>query len=311
MGMFRLDGPTRTQIPLQMTRWLPRAYNPAARLLDRAKVTHMADSTYPSSFEGLMALVAYLRGPDGCPWDSEQTRASMRNYVREESHELLDAIDEDDAAKVAEELGDVLFHAAFQIKLGTESGEFGEEAVFGAVIEKLVRRHPHVFGGVDLRGPADVLPQWYDIKRQERSDRGGSVLDGVPKSLPALAHAQTVQDRASRVGFDWDDLDGVLRKVKEEVDELREADSPARIKAEIGDLLFSLVNVCRWLETDAESALRESSVRFQRRFEHMERASAERGVDFAALTLAEKEALWQEAKRSADGDREQPGRGSP
>ena len=260
----------------------------------------MSDTNYPSSFDGLMALVAHLRGPDGCPWDHEQTRASMRNYVREESHELLDAIDEDDAAKIAEELGDVLFHAAFQLMLGAETGEFGEEDVFGGVIEKLVRRHPHVFGDVEVRGSADVLPRWYDIKRQERSDEDSSVLDGVPSSLPALAHAQTIQQRAARVGFDWDDLDGVLRKVVEEVAELREAEDNARARAELGDLLFSVVNACRWLETDAETALRESSDRFRRRFEHMERASAERGVDFEALTLDEKEALWQKAKRSVD-----------
>ena len=269
----------------------------------------MSEPTYPSSFEGLMALVAHLRGPDGCPWDREQTRASMRNHVREESHELLDAIDEDDARKVAEELGDVLFHAAFQLRLAAESGEFGEEDVFGAVIEKLVRRHPHVFGDDEARDAADVLPRWYDIKRQERSDRGGSVLDGVPRSLPALAHAQTVQDRAARVGFDWDDMDGVLRKVDEEIDELRGAEDRARAEAELGDLLFSLVNVCRWLETDAETALRESSARFRRRFEYMERASAERGVDFEALALDEKEALWQEAKRAVDVGRVEPGRG--
>ena len=262
----------------------------------------MSEPTYPSSFEGLMALVAHLRGPDGCPWDREQTRASMRNYVREESHELLDAIDEDDAAKVAEELGDVLFHAAFQLKLAAESGEFGDEDVFGGVIEKLVRRHPHVFGDVDLEGADEVLPRWYDIKRQERSEQGGSVLDGVPRSLPALAHAQAVQQRAARVGFDWDDLDGVLRKVDEEIDELRRADDRAGAEAEMGDLLFSLVNACRWLDADAETALRESSDRFRRRFEHMERASAEQGVDLEALTLDEKEALWQEAKRSVDVD---------
>ena len=268
----------------------------------------MSEPTYPSSFEGLMALVSHLRGPDGCPWDREQTRSSMRNYVREESHERLDAIDEDDAAKVAEELGDVLFHAAFQLRLAAESGEFGEEKVFGGVIEKLVRRHPHVFGDVDVRAAPDVLPRWYDIKRQERSDEGGSVLDGVPRSLPALAQSQAVQQRAARVGFDWDDLDGVLRKVVEEVEELREADDRARAEAELGDLLFSLVNACRWLDTDAETALRESSDRFRRRFAHMERASAERGVDFETLTLDQKEALWQEAKRSVDSDPDESGR---
>ena len=260
----------------------------------------MPEQSYPSSFEGLMALVASLRGPDGCPWDREQTRASMRNYVREESHELLDAIDEGDSAAVAEELGDVLFHAAFQLRLGIEGGEFEPADVFRGVIDKLVRRHPHVFGDDEARDAADVLPRWHEMKRRERAGRGGSALDGIPKSLPALAHAQALQQRAARVGFDWDDLDGVLRKVDEEVGELREADGRARVEAELGDLLFALVNACRWLDADAETALRESSDRFRRRFEHMERGSAERGLDFEALTLDEKEALWQEAKRSVD-----------
>jgi tetrapyrrole methylase family protein/MazG family protein len=256
----------------------------------------MTSSTYPTTFDGLMQLVTHLRGPEGCPWDREQTRASMRSNVREESHELLDAIDEDDAAKLVEELGDVLFHVAFQVLLGIESGEFTEKDVFGAVIAKLVRRHPHVFADADVSDSDEVLSRWHAIKRQERSDEGGSVLDGVPRSLPALAHAQTVQHRAARVGFDWDDLDGVIDKVKEEVDELRAADDQAKREAEVGDLLFSLVNVCRWMETDAETALRESSGRFQQRFERMERTSAERGLRFEDLPLDDKEALWQEAK---------------
>jgi len=256
----------------------------------------MSNPTYPSSFTGLMELVAYLRGPDGCPWDREQTRASIRSDVREECHELLDAIDEDDASRLVEELGDVLFHAAFQIRLGDEGGEFNEQGVFRGVIGKLVRRHPHVFADADVSDSDEVLSRWHAIKRQERSDEEAGALVGVPRSLPSLAHAQTLQERAARVGFDWDDLDGVLRKVDEEVGELRGAEDRAQREAEIGDLLFSLVNVCRWLETDAESALRASSTRFQRRFEAMERIAAERGLSFETLPLDDKEALWQEAK---------------
>ena len=166
---------------------------------------------------------------------------------------------------------------------------------------KLVRRHPHVFADANVSDSDEVLSQWHAIKRQERSDEGGGALVGVPRSLPALAHAQTLQERAARVGFDWDDLDGVLRKVKEEVDELRSAEDQAQREAEIGDLLFSIVNACRWLETDAEVALRDSSARFRRRFDLMERLSQDRGLSFEAMPLADKEALWQEAKGLAEG----------
>ena len=259
----------------------------------------MSNPTYPSSFNGLMELVAFLRGPDGCPWDREQTRASMRSDVREECHELLDAIDEDDAGGLVEELGDALFHMAFQMRLGDEAGEFTEKDVFSGIIGKLVRRHPHVFADADVSDSDEVLSRWHAIKRQERSDRGEGALDGVPKSLPALAHAQTLQERAARVGFDWDDMDGVLRKVTEEIAELRAAEDRAQREAEVGDLLFSLVNACRWLETDAESALRASSARFLRRFEIMERISGERDLSFETLPLDDKEALWQEAKGQA------------
>lgn len=261
----------------------------------------MSNPTYPSSFGGLMELVTHLRGPDGCPWDREQTRASMRSNVREECHELLDAIDEDDAVKLVEELGDVLFHVAFQMRLGVESGEFNERDVFVGVIGKLVRRHPHVFADADVADSDEVLSQWHAIKRQERSDEGASALDGVPASLPALAHAQALQERAARVGFDWDDLSGVVRKVAEEVDELQRAETGAEREAELGDLLFSLVNVCRWLQTDAESALRASASRFHRRFQVMERISGDRGLTFETLPLDDKEALWQEAKGRVPG----------
>jgi len=256
----------------------------------------MSNPTYPSSFTGLMELVAYLRGPDGCPWDREQTRASIRSDVREECHELLDAIDEDDASRLVEELGDVLFHAAFQIRLGDEGGEFNEQGRVPRGYRKAGPPSPARLRRRDVSDSDEVLSRWHAIKRQERSDEEAGALVGVPRSLPSLAHAQTLQERAARVGFDWDDLDGVLRKVDEEVGELRGAEDRAQREAEIGDLLFSLVNVCRWLETDAESALRASSTRFQRRFEAMERIAAERGLSFETLPLDDKEALWQEAK---------------
>ena len=254
------------------------------------------DAQYPSTFDGLMTLVGRLRSPDGCPWDREQTPDSMRPYILEECYELLEAIDEGDADKLVEELGDVLFHLAFQIQLGTEKGALTNEQVFLKLIEKLVRRHPHVFGDVKASGPREVESSWHAIKRAEQATPRDSILDGVPKGLPALSYAQAIQQRAAWAGFDWEEEDEVLEKVGEELDELQRAQSPEEKEAELGDLLFSIVNVSRWLAVDAESALRKADARFQRRFALMERLSREREISFESLTLDEKESLWQEAK---------------
>ena len=251
---------------------------------------------YPNSFEGLLRLIGRLRSPDGCPWDREQTRDSMRRYILEECYELLEAIDEGNTGRLAEELGDVLFHLAFQVQLGKEDGSLTEERVFQGVIEKLVQRHPHVFGGTDVADAREVESNWRAIKRQERPDAETSILEGVPKGLPALSYAQLLQERAAGAGFDWQELHGVIQKVQEELDELQRARSPAEREAELGDLLFSIVNVGRWLSADAEGALRRADARFRRRFTRMEKLSRERGVAFEGLTMAEKEALWQEAK---------------
>ena len=250
---------------------------------------------YARNFEGLMELVKYLRGSEGCTWDQKQTRDSMRLNVREECHELIDAINENDVIKLIEEMGDVLFHIVFQIRFGVEKGEFSEEDVFDGIIDKLIRRHPQVFTDSEVSNSEELLNQWHDIKKQERPQEA-SQLDGVPISLPALAYAQTLQERAARSGFDWKHWDGVVQKVSEEVNEIKSANTEDQRKTEVGDLLFSLVNACRWMNIDAESAISGSSSRFLRRFKAMELLFAQRGLDFDSSTLDCKEKIWQEVK---------------
>ena len=201
--------------------------------------------SYPSSFDGLLEILARLRGPDGCPWDREQTRHSLKRQLVEEVYELLEAIDRDDADLMAEELGDVLLHLAYQLRMGEEAGDFRSTEVFAKLVEKLVRRHPHVFGGATARDARDVEASWEAIKRRERAetqDEDASMLQGVPKGMPSLAYAQTIQVRAARTGFDWDDYEGVLEKVSEELRELAETETEPDRERELGDLLFSLVN---------------------------------------------------------------------
>ena len=241
-------------------------------------------------------LVARLRGPDGCPWDKEQDRDSMKRYLLEECYELVEAIDERHTGKLVEELGDVLFHMAFQVQMGVEEGALTDEQVFQTVNDKLVRRHPHVFGDAKVSSAREAETRWDHIKQGEAADASASVLDGIPAALPALSYAQLLQERAARSGFDWEDVDGVVQKVVEELDELREASTADEREHEIGDVLFSLVNLCRWLGVDAEGSLRGADDRFRRRFELMEKLSTERGRPLNALAMEEKEALWQEAK---------------
>ena len=255
-----------------------------------------SNEEFPSTYEGLVRLVERLRGPDGCPWDREQTLQSLVPLFLEECYELVEAIEQGDSRELGEELGDVLFHLALQIQLGGESGSLTQEHVFEMLIEKLVRRHPHVFGDVQVADSGEVKANWAAIKRQEKPDAEPSLLEGVPGNMPALSQAQQIQERAGRAEFDWNDLRGVLNKVVEEVEELAEAESDADREKELGDVLFSVVNVARWLGVDAEGALRRTNFRFRRRFATMEKLSRERGLVFSEVSLDKKEALWQEAK---------------
>jgi len=246
-------------------------------------------------FETLVRIVARLRAPDGCPWDRQQTHASLRPNLLEECYETLEAIDRNDPEGLKEELGDLLVQVAFHCQIAQETGQFTWADVFRQVNGKLVRRHPHIFGSARVSSAREVEEQWEALKRRERSE--GSLLDGVPPTMPALAYAQAISRRAARAGFEWEDLDGVLEKVAEELQELRQARDPAERERELGDLLFTLVNLARWLEVDAESALRNASRRFYRRFAYMEERARRMGRDFASLSMEEKEALWEEAKR--------------
>ena len=258
-----------------------------------------ARQSFPSTYDGVARLVRRLRGPGGCPWDREQTHDSVKGALIEECYELIEAIESGEPEKVGEELGDVLLQVVFHIQIASEAGTLSQERVFAGLIDKLVRRHPHVFGGAQAENARSVRQRWEAIKQSERPG-GGSVLDGVPPHMPALGYAQAVQRRAADVGFDWDAFDGVLDKVTEEIRELEEAESGREREMELGDLLFSVVNAVRWLGVDAEGALRQANGRFYRRFAAMEALSHRQGVNFSELSLDEKDALWQKVKALED-----------
>ncbi len=251
-----------------------------------------------SSFEGLQETVAHLRAPDGCPWDREQTHASLRSALLEEAYETVSAIDLDDVSALREELGDLLLQVLLHTQIATEAGEFQMAQVISGIDVKLKHRHPHVWGDQAVKGSNEVLLHWEELKREERGE-GSSALDGVPDALPALQQADTYSRRAARVGFDWSEVGGVVEKVHEEIGELKSAISPEEKEAELGDLLFAIVNWARWLGLDAETALRKANARFAHRFRHMEQAALEQGRDMRKLTEDELEALWWSAKIKA------------
>jgi tetrapyrrole methylase family protein/MazG family protein len=246
------------------------------------------------TFDALMSIVDRLRSPGGCPWDLEQTHQSLKRNLLEECYEVLEAIDDGDPKKVSEEMGDLLAQVAFHADIAKRAGHFTIGDVLDQVNQKLVRRHPHVFGDVKVSDVQEVERNWERLKREEGSR--SSPVDGVPGDMPSLAQAQLMQDRVARGGFDWDEASEVLAKVVEEAREVEEAQSPEERAAEIGDLLFALVNLARWNGVHAEDALRQANGRFRKRYRAMEELVAHRGLDFAALTLGEKEKLWQEAK---------------
>jgi tetrapyrrole methylase family protein/MazG family protein len=257
------------------------------------------DEQRQRGIERLLAVVAELRGRKGCPWDREQTLASLKPYLIEESYEVLDAIDADDPGRHAEELGDVLLQVALQSRIREERGDFTFDDVADGLADKLVRRHPHVFGTTEVSGTDEVLENWETLKAAERAEPG-SAVEGIPRHLPALQKAQRVQSRASRVGFDWEQASEVLAKVEEEISEIRAAMAGrdrAGTKEEIGDLLFALVNLCRFLSVDAEDALQATTAKFVRRFQEVERRARRQGRELRDCTLAEMDAHWEAAKR--------------
>jgi len=245
-----------------------------------------------------------LRGPDGCPWDRKQTLASLKPFIIEESYEVVDAIDNDDRAALAEELGDFLLQAVFVAELTREEGSFDIYDAVTAIHDKLVHRHPHVFGDVKASDAEQVLVNWEKLKNEERKAENKSVLAGVPQSLPALLKASRLTEKAARVGFDWRRTEDVFEKLDEEIGELREAigsGDAAQIHDEIGDLLFTIANIARKLNVNAEEALQSSNRKFRRRFESMESAVRAGGQNLDQLTLEQMDALWNDAKAAERG----------
>lgn len=276
--------------------------------IDRSPHTGLLTTLYlppldaHTSVEGFQEVVAHLRAPeDGCPWDKEQTIPSMGTYLVEEAYEALSEIEDGRMEGVREELGDLLLIILMIAQIASEEGEFAFADVVQGIHRKIVRRHPHVFGEVEVEGAAGVLRNWEKLKEEERQNNGQEtvkgMLDGVPKALPALLQAQEYQDRAAHVGFDWPNLEGVVEKVLEEWREVAEAGDAQEREKELGDLLFAAVNLVRWYKANAETLLRSANKRFKARFEYIEQSARSQGRQLADLSLDEMEALWQEAKK--------------
>ena len=262
-----------------------------------------------AKFEKLIEIMARLRGPDGCPWDKEQDRNTLKPMLVEETYEVLEAIDNNDSDGLTEELGDLLLHIAFQAQLGKEAGEFDIDRVLDGICEKLIRRHPHVFGTDTASSAEEVLKNWEVIKAEEKANKHKdrapeqrSLLDGIPNKLPALHEAHQISSRAARVGFEWPDIEGVFGKLEEETRELREAmtgpenSRQSRLEDEIGDILFVIVNIARFLKVDSESALKRANRKFKSRFQYMEAKLTKEGKTMDGTSLDEMEILWREAK---------------
>jgi tetrapyrrole methylase family protein/MazG family protein len=280
----------------------PVAGPPAPVEFDRAALEAIEDP-----IARLRVLMKRLLDPGGCPWDREQTHQSLKQYLIEEAYEVCEAIDRGDDAALREELGDVALQVVFHAELAERAGRFRLEEVYEAICRKLLDRHPHVFGEAEARDAAAVLQNWEKIKREEKSAKaargdgpGGSILDDVPKALPSLQRAERLQDKASRVGFDWERTEDVARKVQEEVEEFLEAARSGDHEAledELGDLLFSLVNLARPLKLSAEEALGRACAKFIRRFHEIEAAARHAGRELSSMSLEEMDAIWNDAKR--------------
>ncbi len=252
-----------------------------------------------SQFDALVAIIARLRAGDGCPWDRKQTHSSLRENLLQECYEVLEALDEGDSGKLCHELGDLLMQVVLHAQIATEAGEFEVRDVISSINTKLIHRHPHVFGSLRVKDAEEVLVNWEALKKEERG-ADASMLSNVPQEMPALSYSQEIQDRVARVGFDWEDIGGVIDKLAEEVSEFKQADSRERKGQEFGDLLFTLANVARRLGVDLESALREANRRFYHRFSCMEELCRQRGLNFGELSFDEQNALWEEAKKRVE-----------
>lgn len=249
-------------------------------------------------FEKLVEIMAALRAEKGCPWDKEQTHQSLRPYLIEETYEVLESLDEGNMQELSKELGDLLLQIIFHAQIGRENQTFDIDAIIDGITEKLIARHPHVFGDVQINSAAEQSVHWEKLKKNEGKK---SVIDGVPKNMPALRRAQRLQQKASTVGFDWPDINGVWRKLEEEIEELKQAVRLGRqdeIEDEFGDVLFATVNLARFINANAEDCLRSTIQKFIFRFQYMEKYFSNQGKDIGDISLDDMEAKWQEAKRA-------------
>ena len=261
------------------------------------------NSSTGEKFQKLVEIMARLRAPGGCPWDREQTFDSIKPYTLEETYEVLDAVDRRAWGELAEELGDFMLQAVFFAQMASEEKRFDINDTLDAINQKLIRRHPHIFGDQSAQTGEEVLTIWNKVKAEEKKDKGKAqdgLLSGVPRALPALVEAQQISSRAARAGFDWENAEQVLDKLHEELGEFAEARRMAsqdELENEMGDLLFVLVNMARFVKVDPEQALRRTNAKFRQRFAHIERRLAEQGKKLEDSNIGEMEALWQEAKR--------------
>ena len=256
------------------------------------------------SFENLVTIMSRLRGPGGCPWDAEQTHESLTRYLLEEAYEVIEAIELKSTDHLKEELGDLLLQPLFHAAIAEEAGNFTIHDVIQTLCEKLIRRHPHVFGAMEISDSSAQIENWERIKKNEKGTERSSALSGVPSHLPALMKAQKITEKAARVGFDWEHVDHVVAKVMEELHEFEEAMASGdneRMEAELGDLLFAIVNLGRFLSINPEEALRKTINRFQSRFQHVENSLHARGQQMSATPLEEMDCLWEEAKKREKG----------
>ena len=252
------------------------------------------------NFEDLLKIMEVLRSDEGCPWDREQTHESIRKDFIEETYEVIEAINKKDKTLLCEELGDVLLQVAFHVQIEKEEGSFGIEEVTDGVCKKLIERHPHVFGEVKVSSTGEVLDNWDTIKRKSKGQKTqGSAMEKIPKELPALMRAQKIQQKAKKAGFDWDDISGAYEALGKEIEELKEAQQSGdedKITDELGDVLFSVVNISRFLGADSEEALTKSNNKFIERYLIVERLAKERDIDMPSSSIEELDKLWDEAK---------------
>ncbi len=265
-------------------------------------------------FKELAEIIAKLRSEDGCPWDKQQTHDTLKPALIEEAYEVVDAIDEKNDEKLEEELGDLLMQVLLNAQIAEDDGRFDIRGVIAKISDKLKRRHPHVFGDVQVRNTQEIIDNWEAIKRQEHSNRDReSLMDGIPSRLPGLMQARKVQSTASRVGFDWEKAQDVLVKVEEEIEELKasiKASTQDGIEEEIGDILFSIVNLSRFLNVEPEEALRKTTAKFTRRFRQMEAEIAARGGEITDYDLAALDEFWEAAKEREEKEKGRRGTGS-